>query len=297
MAWDFIVDVSNAMEEAGAGCIEAPFFEYALTSTWMNRMYVHQNRFWLEEEQVVGFVFYESPVSSVHFVLRPGYDALADEMIDYAMGMFPNAETEKEFVFSQGQHALMVAAEKKGYALCEREREYRLNMEKSALDFPLPEGFHFVEPAEVDPVKLARCMWQGFNEWELGPFVNWQVPNDDSAWHPHRSYMGVEMNTMAPPPHSTYEYNVVIADEEGEYACFAGMWWVKENRLAYLEPLCTVPQYQHRGLAAAALTKHYQRFKALGGKYLTGGGSDFYRKIGYDTKVYALIYRREKAAE
>lgn len=296
-AWNFLVEVSAAMQERESACIEAPFFEYALVSKWMNTMYVHQNRFWLENDRVVGFVFYENPINNVHFALHPAYEGLADEMIDYAMNHFPNAEAEKEFVFAAGQQALIRAAEKRGYHLCAREKEYLLNLEKAELNFPLPPGFHFVEPAEVDPVKLARCCWKGFNEWELGPFEHWNVPNDSPSWTPHRSYLDVESNWMAPSPHATPAYEVIIADEAGEYACYAGMWWVEENKLAYMEPLCTIPSYQHRGLAAAALTRHCQRFRAMGGKYMTGGDNDFYRKIGYDTEVYALIYRREKAAE
>jgi len=149
-----------------------------------------------------------------------------------------------------------------------------------------------VDPAEADPLKIARCTWKGFNEWKLGPFENWDVPNDKTEWSPHRSYTGVLSNAIAPPPHSTYEHNIIIANEEGEYVCFSGMWWVPENKLAYMEPLCTIPEYQHRGLAAAALTEHYRRFKEKGGRFLTGGGNEFYRKIGYDTEVYTLIYRK-----
>mgnify|MGYP003303238733 FL=1 len=70
------------------------------------------------------------------------------------------------------------------------------------------------------------------------------------------------------------------------------MWWVPENGLAYMEPLCTIPEYQHKGLAAAALTEHYRRFKKMGGKLLTGGGSEFYKKIGYDVEEYSWVYQK-----
>ena len=59
-----------------------------------------------------------------------------------------------------------------------------------------------------------------------------------------------------------------------------------------MEPLCTVPEYRHKGLASAALTQHYRRFKEMGGKLLTGGNNDFYQKIGYDTQEYSWIYRK-----
>ena len=292
MAWDFMVEAYEAVDDKGTESVEAPFFEYALTSMWMDKNYLHLCRFWLDEDVVVGFVFYENPVTNIHFVLRQGYEQLAEEMIAYADEVFPAYLGEKEFVFSECQTALTEAAEKYGYKLSDKEREYRLDMTKSSLNYELPEGFHFVEPEEIDALKLARCMWKGFNEWELGPFENWTVPNESADWSTYKSYLGVWGNVMAPPPHSTYEYSVAIADENGEYACFAGMWWVGENKLAYLEPLCTIPEYQHRGLAAAALTKHYRTFKEMGGRFLTGGGNEFYMKIGYDTEVYSLIYKK-----
>lgn len=291
MAWDFFVDAYNAVADKRTINVEAPFFEYALTSMWMNKNYLPFCRFWMEEDLVVGFVFYENPVTSIHFVLRPGYEKLADEMIAYAIEGFPVGKDKKEFVFSEAQKALMDAAEKRGYKLSHTEKEYRLDLTASALNYELPKGFHFVEPSEIDPLKLARCIWKGFNEWELGPFENWDIPVEQTDWNPHKAYIGVLGDVMAPPPHSTYEYDVTIANEKEEYVCFSGMWWVPENRLAYMEPLCTIPEYQHRGLARAALTRHYRRFQEMGGKYMTGGGNDFYRKIGYDVEVYSFIYR------
>ncbi len=290
MAWDFMVEMYNVAKKNGMGSIAPPFFEYALTSSWMNKDYLHLCRFWLEEDRVVGFVFYEN-LTDIRFVLRPEYEELADEMIAYAIEVFPSWSGEKQLIFAEGQKVLMEAAEKHGYQLCYKEKEHVLDITRAALDYELPEGFHFVNPSEIDPLKLARCTWRGFNEWELGPFENWEVP-DDRDWNPHKSYTGVLNNLMAPSPHSTYEHAIVIANDEGEYVCFSGMWWVPENGLAYMEPLCTIPEYQHRGLASAALAAHYQKFKEMGGKFLTGGGNDFYKKIGYDTEVYSLVYKK-----
>ncbi len=291
MAWDFLVEMYSVAADKGKGSIEPPFFEYALTSSWMNKDYLHLCRFWLEEDEVVGFVFYEN-LGDIHFVLRPGYEELVEEMIIYADDSFPDYGGEKQFTFSEGQKELIEAAEKKGYTLCYKDKSYVLDMRKTALDYELPEGFHFVEASEVDPVKLARCTWKSFNEWELGPFENWEDTNDIRDWNPHKSYTGVLSCTMAPPPHSTYQHNIIIANEEGEYVCYSGMWWVPENGLAYMEPLCTIPEYQHKGLASAALTEHYRKFKEMGGKVLTGGGNEFYKKIGYDEEEYSWVYKK-----
>lgn len=291
MAWDFMVEIYNLAAEKGYGSIEPPFLEYALTSMWMNKDYMYLCRFWLEKDVVIGFVFYEN-LTDIHFVLRPGYEDLAEEMVEYANNVFPDYNGEKQLIFSEGQTALMEAAEKRGYKLCFKDRSFVLNIAKTELNFELPDGFSFVDPAKVNPVKLARCTWKGFNEWELGPFENWEDTNDKRDWSPHKSYTDVLSGIMAPPPHATSQYDVVIANEEGEYVCYSGMWWVPENGLAYMEPLCTIPEYQHRGLAAAALTEHYRRFKEMGGKILTGGGNDFYKKIGYDVEEYSWVYKK-----
>ncbi len=243
MAWDFLVEMYNIASNTGRGSIEPPFFEYALTSAWMNKNYLYLCRFWLEEDLVVGFVFYEN-LTDIYFVLRPGYEELAEDMIVYAKNAFHEWNGEMNFIFSKGQKELMTAAEKHGYQLAYKEKTHVLDMTKAELNYELPEGFHFVDPADVDPVKLARCTWKGFNEWELGPFVDWDVPNEKADWTPHKSYNGVLGNVMAPSPHSTYEYDVIIANDEGEYVCYSGMWWVPENGLAYgLAYLISTPQY------------------------------------------------------
>ena len=113
-------------------------------------------------------------------------------------------------------------------------------------------------------------------------------------WTPAKSYKGVIGPMTAPAPHSTHEYDVIIADENGEYVCFSGMWWVPENRLAYMEPLCTHPDHRRKGLAAAALSRHYHQMKALGATHMTGGGNPFYEKLGYGKGIHWTFWKRKE---
>ena len=81
---------------------------------------------------------------------------------------------------------------------------------------------------------------------------------------------------------------------EGEYVCWAGMWWTPANKLAYMEPLCTVPEYRNCGLASAALSELYRRMKPLGATHMTGGGHPFYAKIGYRPMVTWTFWEKER---
>ena len=278
MVWDLLVE--NYAENG----VEAPFFEYALTSSWLDKRYLYLNRLWFDKGKAVAIVFYEQPCTDIYFSLHQGYEALAEEMIAYAEKYMPGNEKEKTFFFCPGQQALMDAAEKKGYRQEFTIENYVIDFDTAQLNYPLPEGFHFVKHDKVDPVKHAICCWKGFDHEDKGPFENWEAEDPGTDWNPQKAYQGVISDVMAPPPHATYEYNIIIADEREEYVCFSGMWWVPENKLAYMEPLCTIPEYRHKGLAAAALSVHYRRMKELGAACMTGGGNEFYRRIGYNRK-------------
>jgi len=278
LVWDFFTDIYD--RERGGG-VAAPFFEYAIQSTWMDKTYSYLNRLWFDGDKVVAFVFNEAPVTDVYFKVRPGYEFLADELVDYAISNMPDFDNKMQFMLFNGQEFLMEAAQKHGFKKIYDYEDRNFDF-KNELNYELPEGFHYVDPKDCDPVKLAKCCWYGFNHGEKGPFENWEKPAEvESEWNPHKQFICIEGPMTAYSPHSTHEYDIIIANEKDEYVCFSGMWWVPENQLAYMEPLCTVPEYRKMGLASAALTKHYRRMKELGATHMTGGGDAFYEKLGY----------------
>ena len=289
LAWRLMTDV---YDREGANGPAAPFFEYAVSGSVLDKDYLRLNRFWLDGDQPVGFVFYEHPVTSTCFVLRPGYEFLADEMIGYAERAWPEFEEPRELCLFSGQTALIEAARKRGYAVAYKETSRYFDFRKGKLEDPLPAGYHFVDGGKADPLKAARCLWDGFNSEALGPFAGWETPRKAGGLSPHELYQNVLGSTISPSPHATYEYTVIIADSAENYVCFSGMWWVPENRLAYMEPLCTVPSHRHRGLAAAALSRHESVMRGLGAEIMTGGGDEFYRKIGFQGVQLRLHMKR-----
>lgn len=267
--YQFMLDIYERDWRNG---VPAPFFEYAFSSfaSWMDITYSYKNRIWEDNGEIVAFCFYESPVTDIYFSLKPGYEELAREMIVYADEHMPIKGGKIQLILFGGQDALMKAAGQHGYYQVSEAIDMQFDFEE-ALDYPLPEGFHFVRPEDYDVVKGNKCVWKGFDhEQSEGPW-NYQCEQND--------YL------LSVAPHSTWEYAAAIANKEGEYVCYAGMWWTPENKLAYMEPLCTVPEYRHKGLASAALSELYHRMKKLGATHMTGGMNEFYRKIGYRPAV------------
>ena len=289
LAWKFMTDVYDHEETNGQA---APFFEYAIISSWLDKDYLRLNRFWLDGILPVAFVFYEQPVTTTYFVLRPGYEFLAGEMIEYAETAYPKFDEPRELIFTSGQTALIEEARKRGYHMEYEETDRIFDLREGKLDYQLPDGYHFVNSKDSDPLKSAKCLWDGFNSEEFGEFKDWNIPTKNGGLSPHELYQNVLCATISPSPHATYDYTVIIADENEEYVCFSGMWWVPENKLAYMEPLCTVPSHQHKGLAAAALSRHDEVMRELGAEILTGGGNEFYKKIGYQKEHIRLHMKK-----
>ena len=114
LVYKLMTEVYNHEETNGPA---EPFFEYAITSPWMEKDFLRLNRFWLDDGNPVAFVFYEQPVTSLYFVLRPGYEYLSGEMIEYAETAYPKFDEPTELVLVSGQTALIDAAKARGYEL------------------------------------------------------------------------------------------------------------------------------------------------------------------------------------
>ena len=230
----FLIDI---YEKDWRNGVPAPFFEYAYSSFsyWMDISYSYKNRIWESDGRIVAFCFYENPRTDIYFCLRPGYGELAQEMIQYAAKNMPDEGGGIRLVLFGGQDELMEGAKRLGY----RQESESWNMQfdfVNKLDYPLPEGFHFVRPQELDTSKVGECCWKGFDH-----------EKEEGAWN-HQYQQNFYLLEVA--PHATKNLSVAVANEERVYVCWAGMWWTPENKLAY-----RVSLYRCLGISSAEWEK------------------------------------------
>ena len=105
--YQFLLDIFSLDRRGG---VPAPFWEYALCSGWMDKSFLHRCGMWLDGEKIVGFCFHENPVTDVYFSLRPGYEALAPEMVAYGGEHMPRQNGEHRLVIFESQTAIRQAA-------------------------------------------------------------------------------------------------------------------------------------------------------------------------------------------
>lgn len=135
---------------------------------------------------------------------------------------------------------------------------------------------------DLDLAKAAQCCWKGFDhESKEGSRESVAKNQTEAAYH------------LAQAPHATMQYSVAIENKSGQYVCCAGMWWTPANKLAYMEPLCTIPEYRRRGLASAALSEMYRKMNPLGATHMTGGANNLYQVLGFKPMITFTYWTRK----
>jgi len=255
------------------------FFEYAHTHPFFNHKLTHLFGLWEDNGKLVGIACYEMNAGESFLVTDREHTLLLPEMLAFA---------EKELsVINNNKHTLSVWVTDKetdkiellsrnGYKKVHTEPVRIFSYNKPFIDAKLPDGYSIITlEDENDYKKINDCLWKGFDHGDN--------PDDDIDCRIH----------MQSGPNFRNDLTTVIKAPNGDYACYAGMWFDEKNNYAYLEPLATVPEYRRMGLATIALTVGMKKTKALGATYCFGGVSEFYTAIGFETICHREIWKKE----
>jgi len=245
-----------------------PFFEYAQTHPMFNHKLAHKMGLWESNSEIVAGAFYEMDLGECFLVALPDFKFLLPEMLDFAESeIFIEKDGKRKLSIwiIDSQHDYIELLKSKGYKKEYSEAVTIFDYKNEFPEVSLPEGFTAISlEDENDIAKIHSCMWKGFDHGDS--------PDEDIECR----------RQMQSGPNFREDLATIIKAPDGEYACYAGMWLEEENGYAYLEPLCTIPEYRKMGLAAYALVNSMKKTKALGAKYCYGGVMKFYTNLGFE---------------
>lgn len=245
------------------------FFEYAHTHPYFRYQQTHHIGLWEDRDDLVALACYEMELGECFLSVSDGYNHLLPEMLVYAENELAAVIDNKRILnvwTTDSEKKKRELLTEKGYKKVHNEPVTIFSYDKDFIELELPEGYSiFSLEEENDIQKIHSCLWKGFNH---GP-------------EPDDNYDGELL--MQSGPNFRKDLSTVIKAPDEEYACYAGMWFDKQNKYAYLEPLATVPEHRRKGLATIALTEAMKKTKKLGAKYCFGGVPEFYQSIGFET--------------
>jgi len=227
---------------------------------------------WESDGKIVAVVHFEDRLGEVFFQIHPDFTYLKPEMLEYAENQL-NAEADSgrrylnvfvndfdtEFESLVKSHGYQIVG---GVSDC-------WSIFEIPHPFPpinLPDGFRLQSLAdENDRWKLSRVINRGFNH-------PGEPPQD---WLAQR----VKMQSA---PNYRKDLNLVTVAPDGNYASYCGMWHDTTNRVAYVEPVCTDPDYRRIGAGTAAVLEGIRRCGQEGATVaFVGSEQPFYLSMGF----------------
>jgi predicted N-acetyltransferase YhbS len=253
-----------------------PTWEYMHSHPYLDETALDKIGIWETSKEIVGVAHYESKLGEVFFETHPDYVCLKPEMLDYAeRQLFGTDEDGKRYVkvfVNDFDLEFEELVQSQGY---QRIADYDRPISQYIIPEPfpninLPDGFRVKSLQEDNNLhKIHRVLWRGFgHEGE---------PSDD----------GIEdRRKMQDVPNFRKDLNVVIEGPDGNFVSYCGMWFDQTNRIAYVEPVATDPDYRCLGLGKVAVLEGIRRCGENGAmEAFVGSDQDFYMAIGF-TKVF-----------
>lgn len=212
------------------------------------------------------------------FQVHPDYGYLKEEMLDYAeINLLGTANDETQYI-----HAFVNDFDIPLWNLV-KARSYKLKVGWSRpiakftiTDpfpvFSLPEGFKLKSLADDNNlVKVDRALHRGFNH---------EGEPDGSGIEGRRQAQSV--------PNYRKDLQIVVEAPDGNFVSYCGMWYESTNKIAYVEPVATDPDYRRMGLGRVAVWEGIRRCGALGAKVAyVGSDQAFYKAIGFETLYHS----------
>ena len=236
-----------------------------------------------EGDQIMGVVHCEGREHLIYFQVRPGCEEVKPLLFAHAEAHFEGAERQagrlRTLHIDERDQTMALLAQEHDYTLNAeyREEHSQYDLRTPLLTPSLPEGFRLQSLADNNDLhKINQVLWRGFNH--PGPADPAEVAGRRFAQQAPNFRKDLTMVAVAP---------------NGDYVSFGGMWYVPQNKVAYVEPVATDPDYRQMGLGRAVVVESMRRAAALGAEIVwVGSGQEFYLSFGFKKLCSTDVWER-----
>lgn len=228
---------------------------------------------WKNAGKVVGAAIYDMYYGEAFCGALEGYEALLPQILAYARKALADGQGLGVSVNDADEETASLLREL-GYRRAEQsETILRISL-RQALGYTLPEGFSIRETRfPEDMLAYKTVIWKGFDH------------EGDQA------ELRKMLQSDAIPPHLRSSLCLSVQGPDGNFAAHCTCWYDGRTDYAYIEPVCTVPQYRGRGLGKAVVRAALQQCASLGAKEaVVISDQTFYKKIGFEEAQHFTFY-------
>lgn len=232
---------------------------------------------WYCGDEIAGTAIYDHYLGEGFFAVRRGYEELKGDIVAYMLENFSDENGLGIAVNDDDSDtaSLMLSC---GFKPCE-QAENVLELSLDGFDFTgeLSGNLKFCNlDVKNDILKHHRLLWKGFDH-------EGEPPTDEEI-------LGKQRNMLS-APNLEPQIHIAVENENSEYVAYCGLWYDKRTDYAYVEPVCTVPDYRGQGLAKTVIKKALKCAYNMGAKkaYVISD-LEFYRRTGFIQHSHYTFY-------
>jgi ribosomal protein S18 acetylase RimI-like enzyme len=241
---------------------------------------------WEEHGRVVGLCHKEE-ADNAFLQVRPGYDALTDEMLDFAEVTIATETPEgkrrlRVWSLQSDAHRNEQLAVR-GYARGDDGNWCNAQCLNRAFAPQLPDGYRFVSAVEeTDTLKRANAVHTGFH------------PEEKPLKEVPEHFIKMEQAPLFRP-----DLELMSQYRDGTLTSFCVVWYDEITNTGMFEPVATHPNHRRRGLGKATLLEGLRRLQAVGAEraFVESYGDQrkaFYSSAGFETFDKDWYWTRER---
>ncbi|GGI66275.1 hypothetical protein GCM10011482_19290 [Enterococcus alcedinis] len=223
---------------------------------------------WFSDSELVGMTTYDHYFGEAFYAVKKGYEMLEREILQYAVDNFSDVNGLGIAVNQKDSHTLDLLKEYGFEKNDNNENILEKLFEENGFDYTLPVGIRIKElDVNQDLYKQHSVLWHGFeNEGDL--------PLDQTT-------LDKQSRMLSAPSLNSY-LHLVAVNEENDFVAYCGCWYHPQTDYAYVEPVCTIPNYRKKGLGKALVLEALKRSQSAGAeKAYVISDSPFYKNMGF----------------
>ncbi len=226
---------------------------------------------------IVGVVHFEDKLGEVYFEIHPNFTHLKLEMLKYAENhLYAELGNGRRYIkafINDFDTEFESIAESQGYKKDTDSPTYtsQFNISYPFPSINLPDRFCLKSLEDDNDLhKINRVLHRGFNH-------PGEPREEDIEFR----------KSIQSAPNFRKDLTIVVEAPNEDFVSFCGMWYEKTNKIAYVEPVATDPDYRFMRLGKAAVLEGIKRCGELGATVaFVGSGQAFYEAIGFE-KIFA----------
>lgn len=232
---------------------------------------------WWNKDRIVGAAIYDMFYGEAFCGALKAYSEIIPDILEYA---YCNLKDESGLGIAICDEDLKTIelATQIGYEKSDQKENIMVFDLENTLFSELPIDIVIKEydPAK-NPYEFAWLLWQGFDHGNNKT----EFEGQDSKEKQLRKHLDKRLSLAA-------------VDSLGNIVGYVCLWYSPKTNYAYVEPVCTIPEFRKKGISKALLAEAFNRANKLGAKTaVVISDMDFYRKLGFANYTKFSFYWRK----